>query len=926
MRIRDLYQKLAKLNPSMDLIEDVKTLKNQCLIEQNNEYFYLASLLLIDIYIQYEMMDEALALLNKDFVDFDATTFQNIYVSFLERIIYVYIQKRNYLVAQHYVFEKRKYIDSKNRDVINRWYLEMAYIFAETNQQSKALTHLQAIVENFPSEEILSHTLSNMTKLYIDQNLIKEAKQTLNECLQVTFDLEGLQYCDYLLAKICVLEKKYHEAMVLYRGLFQTQIQKEFLGIANDYLQLLITMNDTSGAEEFLKRMEPLVENNSDLEIKKEFYINKVRYLFAKNHIQDDNLTMKIIDLDKEMRFQENKILTENLEDYRLDEKNRDVKKWSERVERTVQMIQTAFTAPTLRDLFFQFAKRLELVVPFTDLTFVLLEPISLTKKIPIYYYKVQRLYEKEMTIDELKETIVELMLINSKEVSLDLEDSKLILQDVFTKKNIKELDSRFLYGIPCQIGDNWTMAAVFSSSNQEMLESENLLICKIAIKLLELKVKNLLLEEEKSEQTFIQDKILVDNNIYIGEWNQEQIILSKKLQQLLQEETSILPWERFIHLFGEKEHRYWKDLLIDKQKSKLSFPWFFQNENHFITVQTFSYLEEKIFFTITFSEEEKYTFFDDERLNEKLNQYKQKVNDLEFKFSLIRLYPQNDNFSKLKKQFQDYIYFLSDKTAVIIIENEVSQRILDKLVKEIAQPLAIIRFPRDLIQIDEVVSFSKISLDHGETFFTEEFYQKNLKMNSVRNLVQISLKEPLELWRRKLLGFTDDFYEIRCKIKGVAASENSRDFLEDILLENYDQKMLDKVLTLSFETPHILCLNTKTVFQAIEKGKLIKNGNVIICLDQYQDHYEEINRFFEKNEMPLIIHFRLLLQMNPLLLNQITYMGILIDEGITLDERQTIIQIAKQKDLVLITNYAYPDYEKCLYRSDQMEEIKNER
>ena len=86
----------------------------------------------------------------------------------------------------------------------------MAYIYAELNQKDKALLHLKAVLNNYPDDNTRSLALSNLTKLYIDQAQVNEAKETLNECLSLVYKLEdeeGIVYCEYLNAKLHILEK-----------------------------------------------------------------------------------------------------------------------------------------------------------------------------------------------------------------------------------------------------------------------------------------------------------------------------------------------------------------------------------------------------------------------------------------------------------------------------------------------------------------------------------------------------------------------------------------------------------------------------------------------------------------------------------------------------------------------------------------------
>ena len=81
----------------------------------------------------------------------------------------------------------------------------MSYVYAELNELNQALMYLQAILENYPSEEIKNIALSNMTKIYIDQGMIKEAKESLNQCLEGVLtanDEDGKLYCDCLLENL----------------------------------------------------------------------------------------------------------------------------------------------------------------------------------------------------------------------------------------------------------------------------------------------------------------------------------------------------------------------------------------------------------------------------------------------------------------------------------------------------------------------------------------------------------------------------------------------------------------------------------------------------------------------------------------------------------------------------------------------------
>ena len=137
MNIKEAYIELTNKQLNLSDFNDILNFKNECKIQMNQEYLYLADILIIDLYINEGLYDDALNIANKLFNNIDNVVFQKIYISLLERYIYIFIQKQNYKSAYRYAFMKRNFIDLENIDEVNRWYLEMAYIYAELNQKIK---------------------------------------------------------------------------------------------------------------------------------------------------------------------------------------------------------------------------------------------------------------------------------------------------------------------------------------------------------------------------------------------------------------------------------------------------------------------------------------------------------------------------------------------------------------------------------------------------------------------------------------------------------------------------------------------------------------------------------------------------------------------------------------------------------------------
>ncbi|MFA7127226.1 MAG: hypothetical protein WC182_06725, partial [Bacilli bacterium] len=453
MMIRDQYTQLSSSPVNATSIEAMKKFRDRCITEQNHEYYYFANLKLIDYYIELSLYEEGLLLANHDLPDLDPTVFRYIYVSYLERLIYLNVQKRNFRMAYRYVFQKRQFIDEGNRDSINRWYLEMAYIYAELNQKTKALQHLQAIVENLPSDEILSHALSNMTKLYIDEHMVDEAETTLNRCLTVTFDAEGRTYCHYLYALICILRGKTSDALVLFHEIFELGIEEHYVNMAFDYLELLIQLKKTSAADALIQSMKPLVLKNPTLETKKIFSILSLKASLLKTPNRDaDALIEQLQQLTAEEEATRNLFLLEALEDEKTAVIHEQVSTLYTHLERLVQLLPMVSQETDIRSLLMDFGQKLSMVIDVDEIHFGLYQSILSEKpltSIQSYYYKNKRLYEKTISFEQLKNTIIETLLIHHQEVFIDFNGYSVPIINIGTGKTYQEQGITSLFALP---------------------------------------------------------------------------------------------------------------------------------------------------------------------------------------------------------------------------------------------------------------------------------------------------------------------------------------------------------------------------------------------------------------------------------------------------------------------------------------------
>ncbi|MGB4695156.1 MAG: tetratricopeptide repeat protein, partial [Bacilli bacterium] len=466
MNVKEVYNDLIKKELTLDDFGTIVELKNQCMLEMNQEYYYLCDSLIVDIYINEKLYDDALKICIKHINSIDSIVFKKIYLSFLERAIYILIQKKNYKSAYRYAYMKSKVIDLDNIDEVNRWYLEMAYIYAALNQKDKALLNLKAILNNYPSDYLKSYALSNITKLYIDQNMIAEAKDTLNECIALVYKLndeEGITYCEYLNAKLYVLEGNFRLARQSFQDIFKNlhQLSDDYLSIANEYISLLIEMGLYNEAYRFSIKYIKSVEKSRDLYIKKDFYRNYLKIYILKNKSLREEvreLLSAIEILEEEIEKSDQLLFNETSEDDKYLEVQSRLHDLLSKLERTVNITNLALQNETERECLLEFSKALEEEVGFGGALFVFLAGndseifpgyFENYNMIKTYEYKKQRLYEREFSFNNLAGTVVEMLINASHEVALDFNETPIPVKNLLTEKTYAEEGVKALYALP---------------------------------------------------------------------------------------------------------------------------------------------------------------------------------------------------------------------------------------------------------------------------------------------------------------------------------------------------------------------------------------------------------------------------------------------------------------------------------------------
>lgn len=916
MDIRKTYQELLQANLTLKDINQINDLKKQCRRENNQEFYYLSNLLIIDIYIEEKMYDEALKLAIEDLNKIDSSIFKNIYLYLLERIIYIYIQKGNYKSAYRYVYIKKNVIDLDNKEEVNRWYLEMSYVYAELNELNRALMYLQAILENYPSEEIKNIALSNMTKIYIDQGMIKEAKETLNQCLEGVLtanDEDGKLYCDYLLAKICILENNFQFAKQIYEELFknQNQLPTEYLNLVNEYISLLIKMNELDEAEKIIKQYEKKFQE-ANIYIQKEFYKNKVKVASFKNSLVRDELNkiLEMIDiLDKEIASSKELVLYEAAEDEKNEEIQQSLKRTINKIEHTIDIITYALNQDDIRASLMNYSKRLEELLPYDEALFVIFEPkhyelmpnfFDHLSEFSSYQYKKDRLYERSHPYQSLTDTPIEIIMQNTNELIIDFTDTFVPLKNLITNRNYDSNTISSLVAIPFFHNKEIFGVVIYTSYNN-LTTNENILILKIASKLLEFKLSSLFYQEDlRMQRNILQTAInrLHEGLFYLDPVNRK-ILLTEQFQKFLKTERRIISIEEYLtYIYPNDQKNYLETInqafnrgegyqikyriIINDEVNyvqEISNPYFLSNGTLSFFVGTIN----KIPYELT---NEK-IYLDENEFKQKISQLNQKITNLEYKFSLIRVKITNlgqynlplptilnyvsktilDNFASENEN----IYCLDDNTLIFELKNCNDQRTIDRYIKACKRALektiidnkvysfecrfAVGRYPRDSVNVNKIYEITDLILQANDgIYYSEHLQDQYVKVNITNNCIKTQLSKPLELLyqplvkNEKIIG-----YEVKYNIKGLPINEYFRKYLDFDLLVTFDKEVINQLIfelkSQNVSQHFFVLINPETIEQLLESNKIklsSLNKHITFIFDIYYPYEKQLINLIE--------------------------------------------------------------------------------
>lgn len=968
MDVRETYYSLVTRDLTINEIDLVIALKSECKASNNLEYFYLANLLIIDIYINSNLFTDALNIAYRNFDDLDKTLYTNIYVSLLERLIYICIQKKNYQSACRYANEKRMYLDINDKNAINRWYLEMAYIHDALNEKTKALSDLNGILENNPDQDLKLIVLNNITKLYIDSKNIEMTKEFLNLSIELAYELhdeDSETYCQYLNAKLYVLEGKNNYACKLYYDIFRgkNELNDENLGYLNEFLLLLNEMKEYNDVKKLANKFVSSADKTQDLYLKRDFYKNYLQaVIFSISNLSDEikRNYLYIDKIEEEIRKTNELITLESSEDDKISEINSKLKETIDRLEKITNIVNYSLIAKNERECLFDFSKNLEKEVNFNNVTFVVFNRATFNaypkfldsyNSVSTFEYKKERMYERELSYNDLNNTIVEMIVKSNKDVSIDFSETKIPILELISGKSYLDLKIKYLYATPFIYDNDLYACAIYTSNNVDITKQEAIVTLKIANSLLEAKLVNLYYQESLRTQKDILEVAMnaLQEGLYYFDVEKKKMFLSEQMKKFLNCEKEFINQNDYCEIIKNDDINKFlsreNDISLGRKYS-IEYSIKLNNEDILIQEMGSPYFSKngKISFYIctinkvvqspTILKEEKMKYLsvlEKKDLEKCLNE---KAND-EFSLMLVKLDEYNEeSFEKLYHYclgFSDDLYYIKSNVYGIVI-NSSDERALDHYSEQISSlikmsKVSLIIYPKMFNNVNQLIELSLLSLDSENKYqkLDDIVLSKFNQINYTKNCVNLAISnDSIELLYAPLYCMDTLYgYYTSYNIKGIT---NNQYIDKNLLGEDrvkFDLYVIEKLLELNrkfFVSVSLDTINYLEENDYINERNLYKFRKLTFILNEFSQSFDKIFDYLTKFDINVFVDIELA---NKLSFNNLTknnFMGVVaLDEY---DVNSELIKfIIRENKYIISDNYEegknYIFYDGKLYRED---------
>ncbi len=775
----ELIEKLNKIlenELTSKLIPDILTIQNEFLKIKDYNNYYLCTNKIIDIYINEENLDEALDLALDLYSKSNLSSFRESYKQVIDQLIYIYITKQYYQRALSLLNKKKELIDINNNDEVNRLYLELSYIHEALGEKSASLGKLKAILENNPSLETKTVVLSNITKLYIDNNNFDEAKKTLQESIELVDqinDVEGKRYCKYLKGLIAHLEGNFKEAKKylydLYKNIKPNDNLRENITYINEYFNLILDMNDYKEAIEITEKYLEVVLKCDDSFNKLIFLKNILRLgVMSPNALKkvykgkyDTETILKMVNnLEAENSANNTLKSTEIKEDELSFQMTNSENTLYSRLLQNLNDVIVDYADGNIRSLLINYSSSLRNKVMFDEVLYVILNKennmivpnIETTfDRVYTYQFKNERLYERELNFDVLIQTPIEKLLTQTNDINIIL-DSEVNMLDPITLKPYSD-NYKYMHAISLKKNNKVYGACIYLSKGVNLQNPFSNVLINLSSKMLSYALISLF----NQNCNLLQYNLLnvcdskSPTGIFYYSVKDMQYILSEKCQKILNIDRPKISKEEYVKLISKsdlKEYLKQKELLEKQEEYEVKYHLNIKDKNILVSEVASPF--------ITNSGEQYYCGrislleFDETFLHEikqfhplsfkEFSLYLDTLKDKSFK--VLAINSRKDIFTELYNLFNDNIYFINNIYYYIFIDKNV-KNITSKLEKAHLKDISytIIEYPDKLVRIDDLLGLTSYMLTkEGYVDFGNEIYACYISKSTICECLERAL------------------------------------------------------------------------------------------------------------------------------------------------------------------------------------------
>jgi len=692
------------------------------------------------------------------------------YKSLIDNLIYIYITKQHYQKALTYCMMKKEYLDTDDKDAVNRWYLELAYINEAVDKHHDALLNLTSIISNEPTDEIKAYALNNIIKLFIDANNLDEAKAYLVNCIDLVTeinDTEGIRYCEYLKGLILHKENNFKEAKKVLSNLFKQvdELSRDDFIYLNEYISVLIECNDLKEAFNLCEKYYTVFEESDDLKNKCMFYRNCLKIDLTsdnslkrkKKNIDSSNILLEkmneveaIINNNKEIKS------TEISEEELTIQESKLEKKFSKKLLGSIEDIKINNSDLNIRTLLMNYSNSLNVKVLFDEVHFIVLnkQKSQIIPDIPsnnmnfsTYTYKNNKLYERTIPFNNIIGTLVEEILSGKEELVYSFENT---FDNIINPINLSAYNNNFkeLYAVSLKLNDSIYGVCIYLSNN-DILNTYCKTLMNLSTKLLSYSLNDLYIKTNNLLQYNLLSTSNANSNsgIFYYNVNEMNYILSNEAMKLLSFKDSNISTNKLILNINKNDY---ESYLIRKK-------FIDEGKPYDVTYHTIDgkLIKEKasLYETAT----EKYycgriseVVIDDQVKKELdksrllgVSEFMPLIDLLKKKeLKIIGIKTDIDVFPYLKATLDELVYYVNDTYLIVSETLKVNEckRFLKKLISKFPNnylSCTLLEYPNALVRLDDLLGLLNYMLsENGIQEFTNVIYASFISQSTITQCV----------------------------------------------------------------------------------------------------------------------------------------------------------------------------------------------